>query len=552
MLSAKFGRRAFLGTAALAAVQHYAQAKDPLGLGLDEVLKPPPPLKKVPSQAEIVAAVLADLTAADEVSRLSYRYLWFPNPRESTLGAALFVLNSVVSRSHKMQRFVTVGGPHLVRIDLRPLCPKAQDFVDLTHIWDRLAGLDPYFHIGKDAIVQVDEFVHANGNKYSSVQERRGLMSPHLGEAGPALLALTQRAEIGLSAGTILRGDWFISKAVSTLQGGQYYSFIGAINRVGQKLSQTEYLLSRGASEEQVEKLNSDQRAALVESKVTGKPRRIDMFRGVGARLTDGLGLVSVTRDGDDEDTGPDTDPIRNLLKVKDKAREVILERANGLLEYTLFDGEGKLQLSAPSNVVSDRTVPAPHTTSLQPMISCIRCHGPDEGWKPANNDILTLRRNGFLALYDLQSKTTLSEAVERLESLYQAEPEPIFIRARTFYDTAAKAASGLGVTDVCRAVSDIYLDYWYTKVGSQVALAELGFLADDAKQATEVLKLLVPPLPPQEPDGVAPEDPWIGFLASGVPIPRNKWEEIFVDVSIRAAQRLQSLRQSLKEEVKQ
>lgn len=507
-----------------------------------------PPIRKMVTATDVLGDVIADLQAADPTARLSYRYLWLPSPREASIGALSFVINSAVSRSANMYRFVTLNGNQLVRLDLREICPKAEDYVELTHIWDRLAGIDPYFHIGQESLVQVDEFTHTDGKQYSAVRERRGFFSPHLGEAGNMILELTGRSG-GFSAGTILRADWFMTKASTTLQEGQYYQFIGAINRFGKRLNQKEYLTKRGASEQLVESLNSDQRVAIVESRVTGKPRRVDLFRGTGVQISKGTGLISITHDGDDEDKGAATDPLRNLLEFKDKAREVILERPNGLLEFTLFDGQGQLQDVAPPTVVKDHTIPAPHTANLQPMMSCVRCHGPDEGWKPLVNDISKLQAVGVKLAGDLQSKLTVAETIERLNALYAGVPELQLIAARTSYSTAiGSITAGASTTDICRALSDTYFDYWLTRVTPQTALSELGLLVDSDAQAATVFRLLIPPLPQAE-GVIQSEDNWIAFLAAEVPIPRNKWEEVFIDVSLRAAQRLQAIKQNLKEE---
>lgn len=524
--------------------------------------------------ANAVSMAVADLGGIPAADQPFQRYIWIPSPNKQRIGAVCYAVNLSVSQASTIIKPKVLNKSHMLRFDLRVLAPQESQLAKMLVLWERL-GNDPYFHINAtandalptDAIVIKSDltdpagsirfkaggklwfktneglFFLWNGTQWISDQsiivnnpKKVSTYGAHCGlEQSVLLQGLTK------SNAAVVRYDYFIAKVLTTLDDGLYYDFVGIVaNPGGGKTSQEAFFASLGVDEKIIENLRSDQRAAMFRSNVTGKPRRIDAFQGPNVRPGVGSGLITVTRDMADENIGPNGDPFRNLLVLKDDAREVIAERPNGMHIFALFDGKGNLQRAAPDNVVKDHSVPAPHTARLQPSISCIRCHGPNQGFQPFRNEVQVMR-NGLLDIFDdLQSRKAIPETLDRLAGLYAGDLTKAINRGRDDYaDAVFITTEGMSVSEVSAAVSTIYGNYYYDMIDAQVALRELGFDVPKEHSVT-YLNQFVPPLQ-RDVLGISPEDPIIGALKSGLSINRSQWEQIYADMAFRGLQTLKA-----------
>lgn len=530
-------------------------------------------IKNIHSPADGVAYALADVASLAIGDQPFQRYVWIQNGDPKNVGAVNYTVNLSWNRASVLVNCKAVAKNQLVRIDLRSLAPRAdiegKDFKELFVLWEKLA-FEPYFHIVRtteDALPTNAKLIKSltddpTGSIRFSIDDKMWYKSPagrtylltesgwqnqklefskkenvaapgvHVGlDQHVMLQSLTQ------SNAPIVRFDFFIAKSLQTLNGGIYYDLLGIERNPKGQTAQDAFLKKFGADEAQVAKLRSDQRTAMFKSRVTGRPRRVEFFRSLGVRPDSGTGLVTITYDIAEEDIGPDTDPIRNLLNFKDRAREIILERANGTPAFGLFNGDGGLQDSAPDNIVKDHTIPVPYTARLQPAIGCVRCHAPFDGWQPAPNEV-KIMLSGYLDVFDDLSdkKGIIPDTLDRLAGLYSGDLSKTLRRARDDYsDVVYIVTKGQTVPQAGATISGIFIDYLYTEVDALIACRELGYDVPVDK-AVYFLNLIVPPLD-KDILGIAPEDPIIGALKVGLKVQRYQFESVYADMAFRAMQ---------------
>jgi hypothetical protein len=522
----------------------------------------------VQTTEQAISLLISDITSVNEYDRKFQRYVWIPEPSYENIAAVNYTVNLACSRSSMIIRPTMINGGQLLRWDLRKLAPEQDQLENIIRTWEKFQ-FEPYFHITRGPgdflptnAFQIESaiddplgtirfkignelwFKDKSGNFYlfengkwidknkpfGEIKEKISAYGAHCGIEQSVLMQGLMHTNA-----SIVRYDYFISKALSALDGGLYYEFAGIErNPGGGKTSQQAFLESLGADEKVVQQLRSDQRVAMFRSNVTGKPRMIEVFQGSGIKPGAGTGLITITYDLADENIDQSSDPIRNLLQFKDDAREVIAEKQNGLHIFALFANDGSLQDAAPDNIVKDHTVPAPHTGRVQSAISCIRCHGPFDGLQPFQNDVKKMM-NGLLDIYgDNNSKRTVPETLERLAGLYSGDLTKPMNRSKDDYNSAVFSATlGMNVPIVSSTVSDIYAEYNYKLVDAEVACRELGFDVP-GKDAVKLFSSLIPMLPPDE-IGIRPEDPIVAALKAGLKINRYQWEQIYADVAIRS-----------------
>lgn len=536
-----------------------------------------------PSPADAVAYALADAAAIPKGDQPFMRYVWIPDGEKKYVGGVNYTINIAWSRATPLIKCRTIAQNRLVRVDLRALAPRAdiesKDYKEIFKLWETLA-FEPYFHIVRttdDAlptnaklIKSLDDdptgsirftlddktwYRSAAGKTYCLVdgqwqtQKLQFAKKENVAAAG-AHVGLDQHVMLqGLlqSNAPIVRYDFFMFKSLQTLNGGIYYDLLGIERNPKGTTAQKAFFAKFGIDEEQVAKLRSDQRVAMFKSRVTGRPRRVDFFRGLGVRPDSGTGLATITFDIAEEDIGAEFDPIRNLLEFKDKAREVIVERANGMHAFALFNNKEELQDSAPDNVVKDHTIPAPYPARLQPAISCLRCHGPFDGWQPAQNDV-RLMLNGYLNVFDdlANKKGNVPDTLDRLAGLYAGDLTKALRRGRDDYsDAVYLATGGQSVPEAAAGLSGVFLDYHYTDVDAATAVRELGYKVP-ADKAVYYLNVILPPLA-KDIVGIAPEDPILGALKVGLKVQRYQWESVYADAAFRAMQTRKERERALK-----
>lgn len=540
-------------------------------LALPNLRSQPATQRRLTTPDAALKLALADLRQLPEPIQLFTRYLWVQDADAETIQALSLTVN-LVSRGPVIVRPLPVAGAFLLRIDLPSYYPDEADLSDAVKIWEEFQ-FDPKFNLlltadtlkfaaqlGIDLAphrkaqwikVTVAPYRASDGQVYTWRWERRDTVElacvagRHVDPA--ALAELIDRTR---SLAPVVSADYFLVRALRQFQGagiykqifgGLYYQLCG-VKKSQQKGVTDEDLFfeqqlgigntKAGVTARQIyDRLRSDQRAAVFRSNVTGKPRQIEELPVPVGR--DIQGRVFFTHDPKDEDVDLGQHAMLNLLALRDAAREVLYPRPNGLLGAALCNGQGALQDLVPPDVAADRTVPAPYTAQLEPIISCLRCHGPNDGYQPVRNDVAALTKR--LDIFnDLSAKNqTQANVVSRLAGLYSGDLERVVMpRARDDQAALVLRASGTWRgQDQARAaaigfakISDLFGRYWYEQVDEKRALAELGV------EGGSLEKLLLPAAPIDAGAGrpIIPEDPRIGALEAGLSISRVDWSLVY------------------------
>lgn len=497
-------------------------------------------------------AALADAQQLPPEVATRSRWVWLRSGSQEELAALSFVLNSTLSRVNiavvpgSSAGAVPLAGGHLVRLDLGILATDLDDFANLVTTWELLARRDSDFtaRIVERRKVVVPRYRHTDGKFYTARWENLEIEGPaaHVVAEVTALTALTQ------SLVPVIDGRELQATALTTLQNGIYYNLRGM--KIGMGLK--EYLASRGASEEQVTKLESMEKAVILQSKVTGKERMVSVFRGAGVRASTGGGIVSLTFDGLDEDRAADDSPIRNLLNFRGRAIESLVEVSNGFLEAGLWQ-DGKLVAAAPPNVAADHKIPEPHTRNLEGLLSCTRCHcnSVNLGWQGFTNDAQKILAAGTDIFGDLSSPDERLKQVQVLAGLYSGDwfevgTGPLSV-GRLTYNRASLLATGRSIADVATLISATYDAYIYQTLDVWDVASEIGLVGlppsddnpetkHDEAAAVAVLKVFIG-AQPQE-GVVVREDAVIAAICAGIPVTRNTFNSSKHIIYERAMQR--------------
>lgn len=557
---------------------------------------------RLPSPADAAAIAQRDALQAGDNARY-FRYVW--NPSRSAMDAAVIdvAVNTAWSQSRVLVRGYRLSNRQVLRYDLRQLAP-----FDLSRAltnWEKFAEDEPYFLQNgfavaanfaviksKNAKIQSGTTIILRpkvGDKFEvkgeithsskkwleiSVQGKTGFIlasSCSVKGANGAVAARTFAPHVASSSNLIIatgsqvpivRGDYFVRKSLSTLDGGLYYQIRNITKSPDSKVSDLDHWLQSfaGVTEDDVAKLRSDQKVAMFRSEVTAKPRAVLLFTGAQGRASVNQGLVAITQDMADGDVDPKADPIANLLRHKFEGIEAFAEMQNGMIAFALFTGdlngdgkydpskgEGKLVNSVPDNIAKDHTVPAPHTARLQPAISCIRCHSQKrgtqqpEGWLPLKNDVTTLLRSKLDVFGEKSDGFPDFKTLDRLAGLYAGDLTKPLTRARDDLSEATLRLTQIPATDGKSTVSQVhthlssyYRKYWFDTVKPVDACVELGFEVSE-ENAVKLLNALLPPLPADE-IGISPEDSRLGALKAGIAINRLQWEQVYADAALRTA----------------
>ncbi len=464
--------------------------------------------QRIATPADATGWALADVAQLPELDRPFARYLWIPSWGNETWVAALnYGVNTAVSHAQTLHLGTTVANGWMVRYDLRRLCPRPEQLAKAIATWDGLALHDPYFHVPD-----------------SNIKLGVAVVAPHLEQAEATLLA-----DLSLSAGAVYRADWFLVKALSTLNGGAYYDFRQVERQPAKGTPLDNWLSKRGLFVATTQAVGGERRAAMFRSGVTGKSRRVDLF----PTLAGGLG--SITRDVKDGNVEAGSHPLRNLLAFSDDGSEIIVAQPNGMLDYLLADSKGNIVDEAPPDLVRDHTIPPPHTARLQPARSCISCHSIDreDGWRTVTNDVKTLLGSRLNVFADFGAGITREEAVDKLAGFYALDVEHadgLLGRARRDHSAAVfRSAAGLKfdeqksfVSQVGQLVTTIIHGYDYDLVTPEIAARELGSVAKESPLEAALGAA----------DETTETDPIIGFLRIGVGVNRSDWETVYADAA--------------------
>lgn len=510
------------------------------------------------------------------------RYVW--NYRGSYKHAQAFscVLNFSVVTAAEPLMFPPVPGTdnQLIRINLARACPQKEDLHRVIRVWDELAERESYFHVQRNITVDVQQ----TGSKRKKVKVR-----PYLADDGKwydwkweeaEAVELTQvkeqridfalgsdRAllvELGAmtaSVNPIMRYDQATRLLLDDFDGGVYSKIRGfdQFKAADGNTALENLLAAYGADIKRVRELRADERAAMFRSEISGKPRSMQFFLGIG-RVSTTNGLFTITDDIFDENHRAESDAVRQLLNLKPDGHEIIWTLPNGFLAFALADAQENLvfEEGAPPNLVADHEIPRPYTKVLRNAISCIRCHIKGAGYREFYNDVKSLERLGLPAADDLSDDKQARDTYDRLRGLYGGDPRIAVNEARRrhadaiFRATAFGGGDGLEAEEAYRTVTEINDTYAYDLVTPQQACLEMGYLVP-AEHAAALFNQLVPRLPGQD-NLLSPEDPYIQALRGPdpitgrwLPVTRANWEPIFADVMLRAITELARQRQGQK-----
>jgi len=505
----------------------------------------------VPVPADAAAMAATDIQKLDQSDQPFQRYLFVHGDRSRSFhGAFNYVLNSAVSHASILYRPPVVAEGRLIRIDLRRLWPREDQFKELFFVYEELARLDRYFNVTSELVleeqvrVKTAPYRAVDGRTYDyEYQTKRTVKTgtqPALHLAGMTgdQGAITILKTLTQSQAPILRADQFLVLASSSykLENGQYYRFrrVRESDAASGKSAEQLWLESVGVDYAAIQKMRSDQRIAKWRSNITGKPRAIEYFYSSSARPIVGPSLTALTRDFFDGTIKASVHPVKNLLNYVHDGTEAMSILPNGMVFWVLFNGAGGLVDVAPQALVSDREVPAPHTTNLQPPISCWRCHGKHDMWQPASNDAQGRLGARKLDFFDDESSTTDPiDTMDRLAGLYTGEmDEPLRIARNAHARAAFIVSMGMQLPEIAEKLAEIYRKYRYDLVTPRAACLELGWEVPE-EDAGALFAEILPKLPANR-FGVRPENPTIGTLRDGIGVNRDDWEQEYADAMLR------------------
>lgn len=450
-------------------------------------------------------------------------------------------------------------GTLLLRFDLRRTAPRDADLAEHLDLWENLE-YDPRYSriLTKDTLAFaglkierarldiVPPYVHG-GVTYTRKWQRTVVDVSKVDAVRLIGRALDEDVVADLccitgSNAPVVSHSYLVARGLGTIEGkglfkliygGKYYEFAGIIpkaKRKGQSDAQAIFEkigIADGDVQKLFDRIRSDKRTAIFRSGVTGKPRRVDVFRSP-------IGRVSITFDVRDESIDIGKHPIFNLLAFKPDGGELIYEIPNGLDAFVAVDGEENLVREVPFDIAIDTTIPAPHSRRLQPAISCIRCHGPHDGWMPLTNDAAKLVSDKLDIWGDTSDvNKTIPDVIDRLAGLYAGSPRGMIERGKDDYAAAVLRATGpwkssatqADVVQVAsRKLGEIWNTYYYDLVTPAVALADLGHKGVGSEKPSETLKKVLP-LFPDHFLGIVPEDPRIAALTRGIGVNRIDWD---------------------------
>jgi hypothetical protein len=456
--------------------------------------------------------------------------------------------------------------PLLLRFDLRQLTVTDKQLSELIRVWEEFQfdprlnllvtrdtlkfaagiGLDPANLPKKRkstwVLEDLPEPVVQDGKRYTQKWVEKisevpageadvvRLVGPHI---DPALIS--ELIDLTQSQAPVVNHRYFVARTLATIKtknpvystifGGLYYELAGVplanAEQKKQGITDLDVLFeslgvagngSKIKAFDLLAKLNSDQKIAMYASEVTGKPRMVFFAPILSVKPTVAQGFITITFDVKVENIDIAKHAMANLGGFEPDALEVLWVGPSGVQRAALYDGKGNLQEAAPSDVVGDRTVPAPYSTDLQAPISCIVCHGPERGWRYAPNHALEVaagKRPDILNDFKLAKGLSQREATERLKSQYSGDLEQVFFpRARDDYDRALLATAGpwdkvkiLNLSKITsEKISATFHGYRHRKVDAAEALADLGI--PPGKDAHETLSKYMPPVGPLQADG--------------------------------------------------
>ena len=558
-------------------------------------LLPPASPEKMPAPRELPWSLPSHAVelALQDVAVLSRRYgehvgkhvrwLWVQSGSTEEWQSAADALNKV-SRASAPAIPALVGGV-LARVDLRVYWPRAADLAEVLGFWERFA-FDPYFSLlftaGSLKVLTEEKLAGLKTQSFRDLHSwdeatkqwvatgKRGwversltkikdvvverINAPHLHASGIEKL----QAWTG-SLAPVVHSGYFETRALSTIKDrdkidgkdkenvfstiyGGLYDELSGIRKSSVKgrsdLDQLFLDLGVGDGREGYkalfDRLRSDKAAVLIHSNVTNKRRRVRAY----PVLSTIFGVVMVTEDLRDRDIDVDADALRDVVNSKVFAYEVIWVAQNGHQKFAVFGADGQLLEEAGFDVVADHDLPRPVTTRLQAAISCIRCHGPYDGWQPFKNDLLARLRMGTIIFKNVDEEDRI-----RGQHAWQIDGAGgVLQKLRDDYSQATLLSTGPwkgspANKDIVARVAAVHAQVWarqrYRTVDPEYALRTLGEVPQKGREAFQLWKLLPPEGHAEL--GFFAEDPLLTALKDGQSILWSDWQIVFSYALTRA-----------------
>jgi len=403
-------------------------------------------------------------------------------------------MNTVVSRSGSLQFPTMLANGWLQRWDIRELVPNEKLHPIIMREVLKLYATDPYFHDVRDGSIDFLVFEQ--------------------------LLPII--SELPDTDTPVVRADWFVVKALTSIEGGRYLELRGLID------SEEASLARVGAFEAQAIAVDGDRRVGMFQSKVTGKARSV-------LALNTFVGRAWITEDIFDEDVDESRHPIYNLIDNNYRGREIIAEMANGLHLFLITDDKGTILREAPPQLVTDHRVPSPNTDRLQAgAISCIRCHAEESGLRSCDNDVAKLLAGPLVLNGERQF-------VDDVTTRYSGRDfdRHLLLGREDYEATIDRLTQGeMDVVKLSQLLSDIYSQYRYELVTPEKALREAGVDMEGVDPFVEPVLIFREFLAIDSSSNglLSLEDPSIAALSSNIPIRRSDFERIHPRLAYRIA----------------
>lgn len=551
---------------------------------------PPAAAWSTPVDAVAVATFDAEEIRATRPADLPFtRWIWNRSADMVDYQGLMMVLGSITNGgSIGLGEFELSNRPVfrgiLARVDLRHYAPREADLVRWVKLWDQLA-FDPSFSylitaqllkfLSAGALERISAPVWREGFVYREeggrrvYEKKRHRIRVAAAEALKETPVVRATPDVLLAAGMerlqnlvgsdapIVELGYFTGRVLSTIThaldedetkpsvfsevwGGQYYEWANVPRSADPKVSDLDALLGvlgisdgKEPFQKVFDRLRSDERLVTVQSKVTGKRRLTTLIYESKARPTTGQSLLAITSDIRDTDVDLDTDALVNFIFARSLAHEVLWMDTSGFQRGALYNGAGKLVKEVPADVAADTTIPNPHTKRLQAFISCLRCHGPHDGWQPIENNIQRVFR------YNPKQVLTLDpDQRDRVLGWYFGDQGKPLGRARNDYAEAVLRATGAWKDDpnplqvntvklAAARVSEIYARDRFDQVNVARALRLLGRPPAAGLAALAEFRRVFPER--RDVDGVVLlEDMRVDTLRSGQAVNANDWAMLY------------------------
>jgi hypothetical protein len=274
-------------------------------------------------------------------------------------------------------------------------------------------------------------------------------------------------------------------------------------------------------------------------SDITGKVRVWELFHGQANKPSNGSPLVSITNDVKDGALDPNKNGYLSLLNDSFDAKELIVTLQSGQQEFTLWDGKDLLLAEADPRVAADRLVPSPFGPRLECGISCIRCHGKQQGLQPIHNDVLKMVGGTGRILTDLSKPDKQFDNLRLIQSRYGARQHDVDTAIdngreslNRRYDALVDAKDAKAAKVAYAAAAEVYDAYKYTYVTPATACRELGIAPGDDPAATLRSAMPAPNAIGAVAEGSAGT---LARLEAGIPITRGDFESVYADLATKA-----------------